>query len=42
MAYKVQAAIVRAKDAPVTIETIIVPKPGPGEVTGPRLFGQGE
>ncbi|OAV59860.1 S-(hydroxymethyl)mycothiol dehydrogenase [Enteractinococcus helveticum] len=32
MAYKVQAAVVRAKDAPVTIETIIVPKPGPGEV----------
>src|SRR5690625_5473975 len=32
MSYKVQAAVVRAKDAPVTIETIIVPKPGPGEV----------
>src|SRR5699024_12481604 len=32
MAYKVQAAVVRAKDAPVTIETIVVPNPGPGEV----------
>lgn len=32
MAHKVQAAVVRSKNAPVTIETIIVPNPGPGEV----------
>ena len=32
MAYKVQAAIVRAKDAPVTIETIVVPNHFHGEV----------
>lgn len=31
MAYKVQGVIVREKNAPVTIETIIVPDPGPGE-----------
>ena len=31
MAVQVQGVIARAKDAPVTLETIIVPDPGPGE-----------
>lgn len=31
MVHKVKAAVVRAKDAPVSIETILVPDPGPGE-----------
>ncbi len=31
MVHKVQGAIVREKNAPVTIETILVPDPGPGE-----------
>ncbi|MBL3686427.1 S-(hydroxymethyl)mycothiol dehydrogenase [Leucobacter zeae] len=32
MAYRVQGVVVREKFAPATIETIIVPEPGPGEV----------
>lgn len=32
MAYRVQGVVVREKNAPATIETIIVPDPGPGEV----------
>ncbi|MDF1488573.1 S-(hydroxymethyl)mycothiol dehydrogenase [Tessaracoccus caeni] len=31
MVYRVQGVVVRAKDAPATIETVIVPDPGPGE-----------
>jgi S-(hydroxymethyl)mycothiol dehydrogenase len=31
MAYRVQGVVVRSKNAPATIETIIVPDPGPGE-----------
>ncbi len=31
MVHKVQAVVVRAKDAPAAIETILVPDPGPGE-----------
>ena len=31
MAVQVQGVIARAKDAPVTLETIVVPDPGPGE-----------
>ena len=31
MVYRVQGVVVRAKDAPATIETVIVPEPGPGE-----------
>lgn len=31
MVHKVKGAVVLAKDAPVTIETILVPDPGPGE-----------
>ncbi len=31
MAVQVQGVIARSKDAPVTLETIIVPDPGPGE-----------
>ncbi|MBG6224853.1 S-(hydroxymethyl)mycothiol dehydrogenase [Arthrobacter sp. CAN_A2] len=31
MVHKVQGVVVRAKDAPATIETILVPDPGPGE-----------
>ncbi|MBC7724976.1 MAG: S-(hydroxymethyl)mycothiol dehydrogenase [Burkholderiaceae bacterium] len=31
MVHKVQAVVVRAKNAPVTLETILVPDPGPGE-----------
>ncbi|MCQ9163844.1 S-(hydroxymethyl)mycothiol dehydrogenase [Arthrobacter sp. STN4] len=31
MVHKVQGAVVLSKDAPVTIETILVPDPGPGE-----------
>jgi S-(hydroxymethyl)mycothiol dehydrogenase len=33
MAEKVQGVVARAKSAPVTVETIIVPDPGPGEAT---------
>ena len=29
--HKVQAVVVKAKNAPVTVETILVPDPGPGE-----------
>jgi S-(hydroxymethyl)mycothiol dehydrogenase len=29
--YKVQGAVARSKGAPVTLETILVPEPGPGE-----------
>ncbi|GAA5230203.1 S-(hydroxymethyl)mycothiol dehydrogenase [Arthrobacter cryoconiti] len=32
MIHKVKGAVVRAKNAPVTIETVLVPDPGPGEV----------
>lgn len=31
MPHRVQAVVVRAKNAPLTMETIIVPDPGPGE-----------
>ncbi|NLB46159.1 MAG: S-(hydroxymethyl)mycothiol dehydrogenase [Microbacteriaceae bacterium] len=31
MAYRVQGVVVREKNAPATVETIIVPDPGPGE-----------
>ncbi|WP_165070331.1 S-(hydroxymethyl)mycothiol dehydrogenase [Marisediminicola senii] len=31
MVHRVQAVVVRAKDAPVSLETILVPDPGPGE-----------
>ncbi|MGZ4506498.1 MAG: S-(hydroxymethyl)mycothiol dehydrogenase [Blastococcus sp.] len=31
MVHKVKGAIVRSKNAPVTLETILVPDPGPGE-----------
>jgi S-(hydroxymethyl)mycothiol dehydrogenase len=31
MVHKVQAAIVREKGAPVSVETVLVPDPGPGE-----------
>ncbi|MGP5073299.1 S-(hydroxymethyl)mycothiol dehydrogenase [Arthrobacter rhombi] len=31
MAQKVKAVVVKAKDAPVEIETIVIPDPGPGE-----------
>ncbi|WP_434994531.1 S-(hydroxymethyl)mycothiol dehydrogenase [Arthrobacter sp. Ld5] len=31
MVHKVQGVVVRVKDAPATIETILVPDPGPGE-----------
>src|SRR5687767_13719636 len=31
MAYEVQGVVARGKGAPVTIETIVVPDPGPGE-----------
>ncbi len=30
--HRVQGAVVRSKDAPVTLETVLVPDPGPGEV----------
>ncbi|MDP9695711.1 UNVERIFIED_ORG: Zn-dependent alcohol dehydrogenase, partial [Arthrobacter globiformis] len=30
MVHKVKAVVVRAKDAPVSVETILVPDPGPG------------
>ncbi len=32
MSYRVQGVVVREKNAPATVETIIVPDPGPGEV----------
>lgn len=32
MVHKVQGAVVLSKNAPVTLETILVPDPGPGEV----------
>ncbi|MGY1638676.1 alcohol dehydrogenase catalytic domain-containing protein, partial [Geodermatophilus sp. SYSU D00742] len=31
MAYEVKGVVARSKGAPVTVETIIVPDPGPGE-----------
>ncbi len=31
MAYEVKGVVARSKGAPVSIETIIVPDPGPGE-----------
>ncbi|GAA3583456.1 S-(hydroxymethyl)mycothiol dehydrogenase [Klugiella xanthotipulae] len=31
MVYEVQGVVVRSKNAPATIETILVPEPGPGE-----------
>src|SRR4028118_1810440 len=31
MAYEVKGVVARSKGAPVTIETIVVPDPGPGE-----------
>ena len=42
MVHKVKAVVVREKDAPVSVETILVPDPGPGEVwievQGPRGY----
>jgi S-(hydroxymethyl)mycothiol dehydrogenase len=32
VAYRVQGVVVRDRNAPATVETIIVPEPGPGEV----------
>ena len=32
MAYEVKGVVARSKGAPVSIETIVVPDPGPGEV----------
>ena len=32
MVYRVQGVVVREKNAPATVETILVPEPGPGEV----------
>src|SRR5688572_29914153 len=32
MAYEVKGVVARSKGAPVTVETIVVPDPGPGEV----------
>src|SRR5688572_26120205 len=31
MAYEVKGVVARSKGAPVTVETIVVPDPGPGE-----------
>ncbi|MGK5115088.1 alcohol dehydrogenase catalytic domain-containing protein, partial [Geodermatophilus sp. CPCC 205506] len=31
MAYEVKGVVARSKGAPVTVETILVPAPGPGE-----------
>src|SRR4051812_50228964 len=31
MAYEVKGVVARSKGAPVTVETILVPDPGPGE-----------
>src|SRR3712207_9238603 len=31
MAYEVRGVVARSKGAPVTVETIVVPDPGPGE-----------
>src|SRR5215216_4939875 len=33
MAHRVRGVVAREKDAPVSVETIVVPDPGPGEVT---------
>src|SRR5688500_16368250 len=33
MAYEVRGVVARGKGAPVSVETILVPDPGPGEVT---------
>ncbi|MEO8284684.1 MAG: S-(hydroxymethyl)mycothiol dehydrogenase, partial [Pseudarthrobacter sp.] len=32
MVHKVKGVVARSKGAPVTLETILVPEPGPGEV----------
>src|SRR3712207_9587579 len=32
MAYEVKGVVARSKGAPVSVETIVVPDPGPGEV----------
>ncbi len=32
MAHEVRGVVARAKGAPVTVETVLVPDPGPGEV----------
>src|SRR3712207_7629375 len=34
MAYEVRGVVARSKGAPVTVETIVVPDPGPGEAVG--------
>src|ERR671916_762149 len=34
MAYEVRGVVARGKGAPVTIETVVVPDPGPGEAVG--------
>src|SRR3712207_9100341 len=34
MAYEVKGVVARSKSAPVTVETVIVPDPGPGEAVG--------
>src|SRR6516164_7510077 len=33
MAHEVRGVVAKAKGAPVTVETIVVPEPGPGEAT---------
>lgn len=32
MAHEVRGVVARSRGAPVTVETIVVPDPGPGEV----------
>ena len=40
MPHEVQGVVARTKGAPVTVETILVPDPGPGEVlVRPRACG---
>ena len=40
MPQKVKAVVAKAKDAPVSIETIVIPDPGPGEAVAPRPAGR--
>ena len=35
MPYEVKGVVARSKGAPVTIETVLVPDPGPGGVARP-------
>src|SRR3712207_9098232 len=41
MAYEVRGVVARSKGAPVTVETIVVPDPGPGEAVGDGPVGGG-